>query len=108
MIRVFHGYLVDVGKHIPSDVYDETDPRLYGMAEYLVKNRHAEVVEGRVDPTAGETVYSADWYYERLAEVGEDPRKELAALNRKIARLEKKLGGAAEKADESDETPAES
>lgn len=45
-IRVYHGYNVSSGVSILKGDYDAEDPALFGLASYLVKNRHAEVIGG--------------------------------------------------------------
>lgn len=53
MIRVIQGYRVGQGAVIETGVYDESDPRLYDKAQYLLDNRFAEVFDGEA-PTANE------------------------------------------------------
>lgn len=53
MIRVIQGYRVSQGAIIQEGVYDESDPRLYDKAQYLLDNRFAVLFEGEA-PTANE------------------------------------------------------
>ena len=45
-IRVHHGYNVTSSITILKGEYQADDARLFGLAEYLVVNRHAEVIGG--------------------------------------------------------------
>ena len=53
MIRVIQGYRVGQGAVIQEGVYDESDPRLFDKAQYLLDNRFAVLFEGEA-PTANE------------------------------------------------------
>lgn len=69
-IRVFDGYLVEPGKHIPRGIYEADDPALYGRAQYLLDNRHAEAVN---DPASAQEPVT-EWAlthddFERLIEL---------------------------------------
>jgi hypothetical protein len=44
-IRVLHGWMGDTSQVILKGDYDASDPRLFGKADYLIQNRHAEVIE---------------------------------------------------------------
>lgn len=44
-IHVLHGWRGDTAQVILKGDYDAEDPRLFGKADYLVANRHAEVIE---------------------------------------------------------------
>lgn len=48
-IRVFDGYLVDPSHHIKRGVYDINDPALHGRGQYLLDNRHAEILKSPDD-----------------------------------------------------------
>lgn len=43
-LRVLHGYRVAFGQQIEAGEYDAADPALFGRADYLVANRHAEII----------------------------------------------------------------
>lgn len=59
-IRVWHGYNGS-GVIILKGEYEEDAPELFGLASYLVKNRHAEVIGGgRLEADAAEPQESTD------------------------------------------------
>lgn len=64
LVRVLHNY----GGHVTNDrriepgLYSEDDPRLFGAADYLIENGHAELAGMLPDPepVAEETAPPAD------------------------------------------------
>lgn len=57
MLKNFGGVLTNE-KRIVEGVYDSEDPRLFGIAQYLVDNGHAIFVGGEVEFTIKEHVVS--------------------------------------------------
>ena len=53
-IRVLHGWIGDTSQTILKGDYDADDPRLFGKADYLVRNRHAEVAPDAGTPISHE------------------------------------------------------
>lgn len=82
LIRVLHNY----GGHITNDrriepgLYSEDDSRLFGAADYLMQNGHAELAGLMPDPlpVAEETLPPADETAED-SPAGEPPTEEIPA-----------------------------